>query len=78
MAYIGDLGGIYGGIWAPIGFCVGFIIERVFLSKLVSMIYKGQEYTVDKSELYPTDKGILGLDLPVIPEDSSDENEGTE
>ena len=78
MAYVGDLGGIYGGIWAPMAFCLSFIIERVFLSKLVSMIYKGQEYTVDNSELYPTDRGIRGINLPVIPEDSSDDNEGTE
>ena len=72
LVYLGFIGGINALLYKLIGFTVGFLIKRQFNQKLVSDLYKVQQYSVDQSEYYKTDKDVRGpeYNLPEIPEGS--------
>lgn len=47
LDYLGDLGGIFELVWLVFSLSIGFLIARQFNAKLVSDLYKVQEYSVD-------------------------------
>ena len=78
IAWFGDLGGIQQFIWLIINGAIGFLIERRVMSKLVGDLFTVQNYTVDQSEYYATSRGKDGqTELPTIPDDSEDDDDGT-